>query len=87
MKTLVLVVGLLLIGSRAQVASCLDISGTVYDPIQSVLGGKFSYSGPNLGPNANLTNANLFCVDLPDANLYRVDLYLAEYVDNTIGSP
>ena len=64
--------GLLLIGSGAQAAAYLDISGTVHDPIQSVLGGDLSYSGPNLGPNANL---------------YRANLYRAEYVDNTIGSP
>ena len=66
MKTLVLVVGLLLIGSGAQAASYLDISGTVHDPIQSVVGGDLSCSGPNLGPNAYLRYADLFSADLTD---------------------
>ena len=41
----------------------------IIDPIQNVFGGNHSYSGINLEPGANLTNANL-----SNAYLWEVDL-------------
>ena len=74
MRHLWLLVGLLtLIGSgAAQAASYMDFYGNVYDPIQNTYGGDSSYSGSNLEPGANLTNADLTGAYLTDANLTNV---------------
>lgn len=92
MRHLWLLVGLLtLIGSgAAQAASYMDFYGNVYDPIQNTYGGDSSYSGSNLEPGANLTNADLTDAklwgafldnaDLTDSDLTGADLYFADLI-------
>jgi uncharacterized protein YjbI with pentapeptide repeats len=43
--------------------------GTIVNPIQNTSGGDSAYSGNNLEPYANLSNADLEWADLFDANL------------------
>ncbi len=52
--------------------------GTIVDPIQSVNGGSISYSGSNLEPFANLTDADLSDADLTNANLSGANLNFVE---------
>jgi hypothetical protein len=66
---LVLISALSLASSSAFAASYQRIGGTIVDPIQSVSGGNHPYSGNNLEPGANLTNANLINAILDGANL------------------
>ena len=47
---------------------------TIVDPIQSVNGGDLSYSGNDLQPYADLTNADLRYADLDRAKLRETDL-------------
>ena len=56
---LILVVAVSSFSSSAFAASYQLNSGTIVDPIQSVFGGSISYSGNNLEPFADLTNADL----------------------------
>jgi len=67
--TLLLISAISLASSSAFAASYQQIDGVIVDPIQSVLGGNLSYSGSNLEPFANLTNANLTGAFLNGANL------------------
>ena len=70
MLALLLISAISLASSSAFAASYQQIDGTIVDPIQSVNGGSISYSGSNLEPFANLTDADLSDADLTNANLY-----------------
>ena len=66
---------LTLIGSgAAQAASYQDRAGIVHDPIQQIGGGDSPYSGNNLEPSANLSNAILTLAKPTDTWLYSADL-------------
>ena len=74
MLALLLISAISLASSSAFAASYQQIDGTIVDPIQSVFGGNHSYSGNNLEPFANLTNADLSFAGLSFADLSNADL-------------
>jgi uncharacterized protein YjbI with pentapeptide repeats len=84
MRTLALLIisAISLASSSAFAASYQQVSSsgeTIVDPIQTILGGNHPYSGINLEPgadltNADLSNANLLSARLFDANLTGADL-------------
>ncbi len=57
----------LLTSSIAQAASYKKTDGTVVDPIMNTFGNPHGYSGNNLEPNANLTDAYLIYANLSSA--------------------
>ena len=70
-------------------ASYQKRDGTIVDPIQinsPPFGGDHSYSGPNLEPSANLSDANLMGANLMGANLPGADLKLVVAVPKSHGS-
>ena len=71
---LLLISAISLASSSAFAASYQQRGGTIVDPIQSVFGGNLSYSGSNLEPSANLTDADLTDANLTGANLTNADL-------------
>ena len=71
---LVIIAVTLLSGSVAQAASYLKRDGTIVDPILNTSGISHSYSGNDLAPGADLTNANLRGADLTDAFLWLANL-------------
>jgi hypothetical protein len=82
---LVVIFVTLLGGSIVQAASYVTINtfAPIVDPIMDIYGSPHSYSGNNLEPFANLTNANLsyaelFNADLTNANLTNADLLFAD---------
>ena len=64
----------LLTSSIAQAASYQMVTGTIVDPIQHLFGYPHTYSGNNLEPSANLSNADLYGAALSDANLTDANL-------------
>jgi ABC-type Fe3+-siderophore transport system permease subunit len=74
MLALILISALSLASSSAFAASYQQIDGTIVDPIQNVFGGNHPYSGNNLEPFADLTNANLIFADLTNADLTGANL-------------
>ena len=70
MLALLLISAISLASSSAFAASYQQRDETIVDPIQSVNGGNHFYSGINLEPFANLTDADLSDADLTNANLY-----------------
>ena len=56
---LLIVAVTLLTSSIAQAASYQMVTGTIVDPIQHLFGYPHTYSGNNLEPSANLSNADL----------------------------
>ncbi|MAG92483.1 MAG: hypothetical protein CMJ48_01850 [Planctomycetaceae bacterium] len=77
MRKLVLAAVLVLMASGAQASSYLQIGGNVVDPIQTTFGAVHPYSGTNLQPNANLSDAYLSNANLSNANLYGAYLFFA----------
>ena len=69
-----LVFSLLFLASPVWAASYLDVHGVVHDPIQDIYGDDSFYSGNNLEPGADLTDADLEEADLPEAALSQADL-------------
>ena len=75
MLALLLISAISLASSSAFAASYQQNDGTIVDPIQAqdpatgVFAGNHPYSGNNLEPFSNLSNANLTNADLFDANL------------------
>ncbi|MCH2187049.1 pentapeptide repeat-containing protein [Myxococcota bacterium] len=83
MKSIVLglFAALTLSAGSVSAASCETFFGQIVDPIQSTSsfgGGDHAYSGPNLEPYANLTNANLSYAYLPEVDLANAELRYAE---------
>jgi len=70
----------LLTGSVAEAASYQKTDGTIIDPILDRRDITHYYSGPNLRPNANLTNADLRYADLTSANLDENDCFWKCYL-------
>ena len=64
----------LLSGSVAQAASYQKTKGTIVDPMLNSSGNSHNYSGNNLEPCANLTNAYLSNSILHGANLTGANL-------------
>ena len=75
---LVIIAVTLLSGSVAQAASYLKRDGTIVDPILNTSGISHSYSGNDLEPGADPTNANLRGADLTDAFLWLANLTNAD---------
>jgi hypothetical protein len=72
----------LLRGSVIHAASYTETDGTVVDPILDTSGGTHLYSGNDLEPSANLSNANLTDASLvyailTDATLTIINAFLA----------
>jgi hypothetical protein len=78
---LILISAISLASSSAFAASYQQIDGTIVDPIQSQFGGSISYSGNNLEPGADLTNAILASAILNNANLTGANLTDADLID------
>ena len=77
--------------SYTHAASYQKVDGTITDPITTVSGGILNYSGPNLEPGADLTNANLreallYSADLVGANLTGADLFGAALWNGSCGT-
>ena len=72
----------LLTGSVAEAASYQKTDGTIIDPILDRRDITHYYSGPNLRPNANLTNADLRYADLRYADLTSANLTNANLDEN-----
>ena len=85
MKSIVLALfaALIVSAGSASAASYRMTDGTIVDPIQKKIAGASTYSGPNLEPGANLSNANLGFAYLSNADLSNADLSNAdlEYVE------
>ena len=76
-ELLALLAVLTLSAGSVSAASYETFLGQIVDPIQNTSsfgGGDHAYSGPNLEPYANLTNANLNHANLLRANLTGADL-------------
>jgi uncharacterized protein YjbI with pentapeptide repeats len=83
---LILISAISLASSSAFAASYQQIDGTIVDPIQSQFGGSISYSGNNLEPGADLTNAILASAILNNANLTGANLTDADLIDAILAS-
>ena len=83
-KSLVLLVGLVLMAGSAQAASYRQNDSAIVDPIQTTSGTDHAYSGANLQPFANLTSADLNNANLSSAFLFGADFSNA-ILANAIG--
>ena len=71
--------------STVGAASYQKRDGTIVDPIQSVNGGDLPYTGNNLEPSANLSNASLPFADLTGANMSDTILHGANLSNANLG--
>ena len=75
MHRITLAIILLFSATAADAASYQKIDGSIVDPIQQILaGGDLAYSGANLEPQADLSDAVLSSADLGFADLTGADL-------------
>ena len=74
MRRITLIIILLFSATAVDAAWYQKIDGSIVDPIQSNYGWDLSYSGNNLEPNADLTDADLRWADLTSADLGGADL-------------
>ena len=78
MHRITLSIILLLAANFVDAASYQKTDGTIVDPIQFIYGGDHYYSGNDLKPGANLTDAELGNANLDFANLTQANLYYAD---------
>ncbi len=74
MRTITLFLFAALAVTSIDAASYQKIDGSIVDPIQHILGGDLAYSGANLEPQVDLTDAVLSFADLSFADLTGADL-------------
>ncbi len=85
MRTITLFLFAALAVTSIDAASYQKIDGSIVDPIQHILGGDLAYSGANLEPQVDLTDAVLSLADLSFADLTGADLTGADLTGANLG--